>query len=45
MDFRGLPERNGPSDAIWVDIKKAALKLFNAAFLKLGMIIIRQQAM
>jgi hypothetical protein len=33
MHFRGLLERNGPSGALWVGIKKAALKLFNAAFL------------
>jgi hypothetical protein len=45
MHFRGLLERNGPSGAIRVGIKKAALKSFNAAFLKLGLIIIRQQAM
>jgi hypothetical protein len=32
MHFRGLLERNGPSGALRGGIKKAALKLFNAAF-------------
>jgi hypothetical protein len=43
--FRGLLERNGSSCAKRIDIKKAAVKLFNAAFLKLGLITVRQQAM